>query len=1612
MSMFDRLGLGIELDLQDDLSNRINPLISDLDRLQRAARQTTSQFDTMGHHMSGFGRNLNYGQYRNFYSSMQSGMRDMGRASLQMSRNMIQATMAMNQFRNASNSLQSMGQFNRAYGMVMNTQRMLGMMGFGMSRMQEHQLDLQAYNMLNYTIKDLNDRIKLTEKGIKQMMASPDAHKFTEQISLARRSLTELQGQLRQVNAQEQILRTFGMQSTSFLGRNIYYRPNENANPISTIANRLLSASYNDVAFASMRAYQALDKTAKMMVGTGYTTMEMRQKITALTMTLTMAGQALSMYITAPLMVASAAIGAFVNTYEKATSLFQARTLMPNVDMSNLGGYRQQMREVWAKSGASFGDVSDTMSQLANSFPKRNASDIAGLTSVGLKFHQVWSQTGAVDSIMEVDKLMKKFGISSSQAFDILTLGLKQSNGDLQNADGYIQKNIKSLKDLTSAGKDGSQAFEQMTSAMNSTPTAKLIQGFRSLANIFLVLWDKGGLGDIFGKIGDGMTKLGNSVSKFLENNPEMAKFVSYATVLTGMFAAAIGPIILVTGYLIQYRNVLQGTAITMRTLGKGMGVLPMEAVMAREQLRGVIVAIARFPQTIASIGAALFGIIRMIPQFALEILKVNPMLAVAGLAVVAYMNNWGGFKDTVNGVITSVRENINLLENWYKSSSLPAFFDTLKQYAEAFTKGFGEGLGIAIELGKTFVNFVLDPIREFFKWVSPYATQFANLFSGLFGGSDVSQGIQTWERIGKVVGAIVGGFIVLKGIGKITSFLVSPFVKMNESVMNVGRSLDRVITRIETLGRTAARTPMTIGARIRNTAQRVGNYIYSNPNAALQQTSGYGNGTVQQAGLVQRTMSTLMLPFNMGRSLLASGLASMGIGRGVAMGRQMSSLRQRGLALRENSGLLSYLNNRMLQPFDQQGNPIPRISSRGTLNGRTVYQARQTALGRSLFGTRMYTYDPVRNAQGQITGYQRNNAMTTGGLLRGASGGLFGLGNTRFGRALGFGGDQETPTRRSFGQRIVDGGRTGVTTAGRFMVNNPLTRAMGATFGGWGRAISQPIQRGFRRFTNNEARGFDRLTQNRFARGMATAGRLAGGRLEAAGIRNPFAGMLSATGAQGPMTRMQRTGNFVRTGLRGTGSLAWGATRGFVRGNMAIGRAGIGVARMGARGVGMVGRGIGRMAGGLLNAAPMLMMGGMLGKMAYDKLSVGKDGKKNVANISGNIDSITKNLSKNGSKDIQNFWNNFKKYGSAIGKSTIALIGTFIKQLAPKIPGMLKDAWNGIKALAKATWNWIKTDGVKMAQHVGQQAMKLLGEAWDWIKTDGVKLLGQFFNWIINTAWPKVYSVALSLFGKVFHWISTEGMSSLGKLVGWIIGTALPKIVVMGIQLIGKLFKWIFTDGIKIFGELIVGIIKLLGTIVTSGAKVGLELGKAIFNGIKSALSGLGNFIIGLIGKLPGGDKVLQFLGVKKHARGGIINSPHLGMVGEAGPEAIIPLSGNMRGIAGNLLKQTAGLLGFNVSKNNQQTPAYATGAVGVGGKVPVKVGNTNRNNPTSQDNSLTIQKLEINFPREMASIGVDSAKQQAELIIKELKNKMRTERLRRGSKNLSLEDVILGNN
>lgn len=82
-----------------------------------------------------------------------------------------------------------------------------------------------------------------------------------------------------------------------------------------------------------------------------------------------------------------------------------------------------------------------------------------------------------------------------------------------------------------------------------------------------------------------------------------------------------------------------------------------------------------------------------------------------------------------------------------------------------------------------------------------------------------------------------------------------------------------------------------------------------------------------------------------------------------------------------------------------------------------------------------------------------------------------------------------------------------------------------------------------------------------------------------------------------------------------------------------------------------------------------------------------------------------------------------------------------------------------------------------------------------------------------------------------------------------------------------------------------------------------------AIMDAIKAAAGGAWKFVSGIFG---GGGAQGGKGGVPAHARGGIMTRPHLGLVAEAGPEAIIPLRDKARGLA--VLQSAAQQLGATV--------------------------------------------------------------------------------------------------
>jgi len=302
------------------------------------------------------------------------------------------------------------------------------------------------------------------------------------------------------------------------------------------------------------------------------------------------------------------------------------------------------------------------------------------------------------------------------------------------------------------------------------------------------------------------------------------------------------------------------------------------------------------------------------------------------------------------------------------------------------------------------------------------------------------------------------------------------------------------------------------------------------------------------------------------------------------------------------------------------------------------------------------------------------------------------------------------------------------------------------------------------------------------------------------------------------------------------------------------------------------------------------------------------------------------------------------------------------------ELSDLAKEVWPQIKEalgdFLAAFGSWIVDDALPFMLEKAQE----LGAALvDWIGpriVPALKALGEFVaaaaQWLIDDGLPLLVEKLQEWGGAFVDWIKPQivpALKALGEMLiaigDWLITEALPKIAALALDLgkslvagfldlapevIKGLVTMIFDVGSWIITE---GIPKLLGY----GADLGMSILDGLTDGLSSALSGLGgvaksvvNSIIGLINSavIDGINDLLEFKipgpfgtsvtinppdipHIPQLADGGIVTSPTLALIGEAGPEAVVPL--NQMGSMGN---------GGNNYQINVQTGVGDPGAIG----------------------------------------------------------------------------------
>lgn len=239
-----------------------------------------------------------------------------------------------------------------------------------------------------------------------------------------------------------------------------------------------------------------------------------------------------------------------------------------------------------------------------------------------------------------------------------------------------------------------------------------------------------------------------------------------------------------------------------------------------------------------------------------------------------------------------------------------------------------------------------------------------------------------------------------------------------------------------------------------------------------------------------------------------------------------------------------------------------------------------------------------------------------------------------------------------------------------------------------------------------------------------------------------------------------------------------------------------------------------------------------------------------------------------------------------------------------------------GLQKLFTEGLDWLTSTGFPMLR---DKLAELGGALVDWIGpriVPALQALGSFIasvaNWLLETGLPLLVE-KLQEWGQAFvDWIEPNivpMLKGLGELVAkigvWLIGTAVPKLIELGLKLAWSLTKWVF----QLAPEVIQGLGEMVFEIVKKVPELALKLGKAFADlgiGIgKSLVNGIIDMVNGLINKL---NDLLEFTipvpyapdikvnaqdlpNIPKLAEGGLVMGPQLSVIGEAGPELVVPL-------------------------------------------------------------------------------------------------------------------------
>ena len=243
---------------------------------------------------------------------------------------------------------------------------------------------------------------------------------------------------------------------------------------------------------------------------------------------------------------------------------------------------------------------------------------------------------------------------------------------------------------------------------------------------------------------------------------------------------------------------------------------------------------------------------------------------------------------------------------------------------------------------------------------------------------------------------------------------------------------------------------------------------------------------------------------------------------------------------------------------------------------------------------------------------------------------------------------------------------------------------------------------------------------------------------------------------------------------------------------------------------------------------------------------------------------------------DMNKIFDGFTETGDAI----MNILSTLLTALLDLTVAVLKVIWDTIVAIFQAIWDGI----VAIFTPLGEW----FSERWNDITTvlaDVAKWFGDMFQKAWN-ALTNVFSSIGTWFGERWNDVTTA-LANVATWFGNIFKTAFEA-VKNAFSTIGSFFSGVWTTVKNIF----VNAGQMVGSAVGGAFKSAVNAVLGTIENVVNGFIGMINGVIGLINKIPGVSLgSVGYVSLPRLARGGIVDSPTVAMIGEAGKEVVMPL-------------------------------------------------------------------------------------------------------------------------